>query len=130
MYGTQEQDYAQSHTQNHNHAGHGHPQATSKLNAKEALAKQQALHLRERAVSDEIIRLKSSFEAVGRELQDAKLSAEQEFGTSDINLLREKYKEMSARNELELSIFEGNISDAEKLIAQINSELQMLNQNN
>jgi archaellum component FlaC len=107
-----------------------HTHQHSTLSASDALRKKEHLAQRERNVSDEIIRLQSRLESVTTQLNQAKAEAEHVFGTSDIGVLRDKYREMLARNEASLAQYESNISDAEMILAQINNDLNSASSSN
>lgn len=89
-------------------------------------AKAQEILNRERSVNQVIMRLKATEESYQEEYQRLKARVEEQFHTSDIALLREKYKNAVTEEAKEFAKAEQELAEVEALCEHVQTKLNEL----
>lgn len=75
------------------------------------------------SLTDRRTRLQVELEAARRQLKEAQLEAELEFGTSDLNALRNLFKEREEQNNAAVEAFLESLSDLESALKKTEQAL-------
>lgn len=90
-------------------------------------ARAQEILNRERNANQVIMRLKATQESYQEELQRLKAKVENQFGTSDLESLREKFRESVSNESRFFSEAEKAIAEVESLCADVTKRLNEIN---
>jgi coproporphyrinogen III oxidase-like Fe-S oxidoreductase len=96
------------------------------LTDKEAVAKLQELHQKERALSEIIMKMKAEQSVTLSSLEQLKSEARQEFGTDNIEELRKMYRTLMEQNSASIIEYEKGIQHASSVVEQIKQSLAEL----
>ncbi len=84
--------------------------------SKSAADQLKALQVKHQALKDRKIRLQTEMETAQRELAAAQREAEEAFGTSDVDQLRNLYDETERENAAKIEAFGAQLADIEKML--------------
>lgn len=92
------------------------------LTEEEQIQRHQDLTKRSKALNDRFIRLQAEHEGLKRNYEREVEEAKKEFGTSDIDELREKYKKERVEGSENIILAEKELSEIESIIAAIDAK--------
>lgn len=98
------------------------------LSDKEAVAKLQHLHQVERTLSETIIQLKTEHSVASANLEAIKAEARADFGTDDLEKLRELYRNILEQNSSSILSFEEGILNAQAVVDRVKQGLRALDE--
>lgn len=95
----------------------------SKVSA-QSQTQDQMRNLAQRAAraNETVVRLKVELETAQEGLENVKREAREEYGTDNVDELREKYRKMQADNLQQMAAFELLVTEAEGVLAKIEEE--------